>query len=129
SASRSDARLIPGGRGCPRDLLPRCERLRSEARGLHAIHGGGQDARALLARAERGGIAALGESMSTGNVILLVEDDADDEHLTLRVLTTSKIASEAVVARHGGQALRGANIGRDQNVMPHVIDHKDGLRE
>ncbi|MGC1106629.1 MAG: response regulator [Candidatus Acidiferrales bacterium] len=38
-------------------------------------------------------------------VILLVEDNADDEALTLRALEKNKISNEVVVARDGAEAL------------------------
>jgi CheY-like chemotaxis protein len=40
-----------------------------------------------------------------GKVILLVEDNADDELLTLRALKNNNIRSEVVVARDGVEAL------------------------
>ena len=48
--------------------------------------------------------------------ILLVEDNADDEALTLRALTRNNIGNEVVVARDGEEALewlfaRGATPG------------------
>jgi two-component system, response regulator len=39
-------------------------------------------------------------------VVLLVEDNADDELLTLRAFRKSKIGNEVVVARDGAEALR-----------------------
>ena len=58
--------------------------------------------------------------------ILLVEDNADDEMLTLRALKKNKISNEVVVARNGVQALEylfgtGEFAGRDVSVMPQVI--------
>ncbi len=41
----------------------------------------------------------------TGKKILLVEDDRDDEELTLRALRKSNIMNEVVVARDGEEAL------------------------
>jgi two-component system, response regulator len=38
-------------------------------------------------------------------VILLVEDNPDDEELTLRALRSSKVANEVVVARDGQEAI------------------------
>ncbi len=59
-------------------------------------------------------------------VILLVEDNADDEDLTLRALKKSNIMNRVVVARDGVQALdylfiRGEHSTRDANEQPQVI--------
>jgi two-component system response regulator len=59
-------------------------------------------------------------------VILLVEDNADDEKLTLRALRKNNIRNEVVVARDGAEALdylfgTGTYAGRDLNDMPQVI--------
>ena len=61
-----------------------------------------------------------------GKVILLVEDNARDEALTLRALKKSNIVNEVVVARDGVEALdylfgTGAYAGRDLGVMPQLI--------
>jgi two-component system, response regulator len=58
-------------------------------------------------------------------IILLVEDNPDDEELTLLALKKSNIANEVVVARDGAEALdylfgTGAYAGRDLSVMPAV---------
>ncbi len=58
--------------------------------------------------------------------ILLVEDNADDEALTLRALRQSHIKNEIVVARDGVEALdylfgQGTHANRDLSVMPQVI--------
>jgi two-component system response regulator len=57
-------------------------------------------------------------------VILLVEDNPDDEELTMRALR--KIANEVVVARDGSEALEfifgtGRHAGRDVERLPAVI--------
>ena len=62
----------------------------------------------------------------TDGVILLVEDNPDDEALTLRALTQNKIVNEVVVARDGAEALdylfaTGAYAGRDLTAMPQLI--------
>ena len=59
-------------------------------------------------------------------VILLIEDNPDDEALTLRALKKNNIMNEVVVARDGEQALAylfrtGAYAGRDNGVMPQVV--------
>ena len=59
-------------------------------------------------------------------VILLVEDNPDDEALTLRALKKNNIKNEVVVARDGAEALdylfgEGAYSGRDTRVVPQVI--------
>lgn len=60
-----------------------------------------------------------------GKVILLVEDNPDDEALTMRALkkSLSGVANEIVVARDGAEALDylfgiGAYADRDLSVMP-----------
>ena len=58
--------------------------------------------------------------------ILLVEDDADDEELTLRALRQAKIANEIVIVRDGSEAVdflfgRGGHAGRDLSRMPAVV--------
>lgn len=62
---------------------------------------------------------------TSDSVILLVEDNPQDEELTLRAFKKSKILNPVVVARDGVEALdylfaRGAHAGRDP-VMPHLI--------
>jgi CheY-like chemotaxis protein len=62
----------------------------------------------------------------TNALILLVEDNADDEALTLRALKKNNIHNEVVVARDGVEALdylfgTGAYARRNLEVMPHVI--------
>ena len=59
-------------------------------------------------------------------IILLVEDNPDDEELTLRALKKGNILNEVVVARDGAEALEylfgtGAYEGRDLSVMPLMI--------
>lgn len=59
-------------------------------------------------------------------VILLVEDNPDDEALTVRALKKSNIANEVVIAHDGAEALdylfgEGAHAGRDVTQMPQVV--------
>ncbi len=58
--------------------------------------------------------------------ILLVEDNPDDEALTLRALKQNKILNEVVVARDGAQALEylfgaSTHAGRDANNLPQLV--------
>src|SRR5687767_3717221 len=59
-------------------------------------------------------------------IILLVEDNPDDEILTLRALKRNNISNEVVVVRDGAQALdflfcTGAYAHRDPTNMPELI--------
>lgn len=59
-------------------------------------------------------------------MILLVEDNPDDEELTIRALRQAKIANEIVVARDGSEALdfmfgKGKYERRDPGRMPAVV--------
>ena len=61
-----------------------------------------------------------------GKTILLVEDNPDDEALTLRALRRNRIANEVVVARDGVEALEylfgtGRYEGRDPHDRPQVV--------
>jgi len=63
--------------------------------------------------------------MSGQRPILLVEDNPDDEELTLRALRKNHIANEIVVAHDGVEALdylfgTGIHAGRDLTVQPKV---------
>ncbi|HVB34490.1 MAG TPA: response regulator [Patescibacteria group bacterium] len=58
--------------------------------------------------------------------IFLVEDNPDDEALTLRALKKNKITNEVVVARDGAEALDfffgpGKDPGGDGNLLPQVV--------
>jgi two-component system, response regulator len=60
------------------------------------------------------------------SVILLVEDNPDDEALTLRALKKNNIRNEVVVARDGVEAVdylfgTGAYAGRDLSLLPQVV--------
>src|SRR5215204_2893476 len=59
-------------------------------------------------------------------IILLVEDNPDDELLTLRALRKNNVLNKVVVARDGVEALdylfgTGRHSGRDIAVMPQLI--------
>ena len=59
-------------------------------------------------------------------IILLVEDNPDDELLTIRALKKNNILNEVAVAHDGAEALdylfgTGAYAGRDASVMPQVV--------
>jgi two-component system response regulator len=58
--------------------------------------------------------------------ILLVEDNPDDEALTLRAFKRHKLANEICVARDGHEALEflsgtRRNVGRDADPLPQVV--------
>ena len=59
-------------------------------------------------------------------MILLVEDNPDDEALTLRALRKANVGNDVTVVRDGAEALdflsgRGTHAGRDASVMPQVV--------
>jgi two-component system response regulator len=59
-------------------------------------------------------------------IILLVEDNPDDEALTLRALKKNNISNQVIVARDGAEALdylfgTGQYSGRDANRTPQVV--------
>ena len=59
-------------------------------------------------------------------IILLVEDNPDDEALTIRALKKNNISNEVVVARDGAEALDylfglHAYEGRDASVRPQLV--------
>jgi two-component system response regulator len=65
-------------------------------------------------------------SNTTAKQILLVEDNQDDELLTLRAFKKASVASEVVVTRDGAEALdylfgSGAYEGRDVSVQPQLV--------
>ncbi len=61
-----------------------------------------------------------------GEVILLVEDNPDDEALTIRALQRNNITNDVIVARDGVEALdyvfaTGSHSGRDVNDLPKLV--------
>jgi two-component system, response regulator len=59
-------------------------------------------------------------------IILLIEDNPDDERLTLRALEKNHIGNEVVVVRDGPEALdflfcTGDYANRDPEIMPEII--------
>jgi len=63
---------------------------------------------------------------SESKLILLIEDNIDDERLTLRALRRNNIMNEVVVACDGQEAIdylfgTGSFTGRDLSVMPAVV--------
>jgi len=64
--------------------------------------------------------------MTVNRTILLVEDNRDDEELTIRALRKNNIINEVVVARDGVEALdylfgTGAYAGRDPWDLPQIV--------
>ena len=58
--------------------------------------------------------------------ILLVEDNSDDEALTLRALKRNNVLNEVVVARDGVEAINylfaeGNYADRDSSIMPEIV--------
>jgi two-component system, response regulator len=58
--------------------------------------------------------------------ILLVEDNPDDEALTLRALSKRNVANSVVVARDGVEAIdllfgTGLHAGRDASELPQIV--------
>ncbi len=64
--------------------------------------------------------------LMSDKVILLVEDNPDDEALTLRALKKNNVVNEVVVARDGVEALdflfaTGSYAGRDATDIPQLV--------
>src|ERR1044072_7938143 len=64
--------------------------------------------------------------LKSQGTILLVEDNADDEDLTIRALKKNNIKNDVVVARDGAEALdylfaRGKYESRDKFEVPQVV--------
>lgn len=59
-------------------------------------------------------------------IILLVEDNPDDEELTLMAMKQSHILNEIIIARDGVEALdylfgKGMHSGRDPKMLPQLV--------
>jgi two-component system response regulator len=68
----------------------------------------------------------MGVNNAEGEMILLVEDDPNDELLTVRALKKNCVKGRVVVARDGAEALdylfaEVPHAGRDTNTMPRVV--------
>jgi len=66
------------------------------------------------------------ERVMENKAILLVEDNADDEALTLRALKKNNIRNEVIVAHDGAEALEylfgmGKCEGRNTDFIPQVV--------
>ena len=66
------------------------------------------------------------EKVMEDKAILLVEDNADDEALTLRALKKNNIRNEVIVAHDGAEALEylfgtGKFAGRNTDFIPQVV--------
>jgi len=64
--------------------------------------------------------------MDNNKIILLVEDNEDDEILTIRALKNNNVRNEIVVCRNGEEALdflfgTGNYDGRDSKLLPQVV--------
>ena len=62
----------------------------------------------------------------SNKVILLVEDNPDDEKLTVRALKKNNIVNDMAIARDGVEALdylfsTGPHAGRDTNLLPAMV--------
>ena len=71
-------------------------------------------------------MASGSSSGHESKLILLIEDNIDDERLTLRALRRNNIMNEVVVACDGQEAVdylfgTGTFAGRDLSVMPAVV--------
>jgi two-component system, response regulator len=69
---------------------------------------------------------ASGDNGMAHKVILLVEDNPDDEALTLRALRKHNVTNQVVVARDGAEAIdwlfgTGQHADRDMEIVPQVI--------
>ncbi|MBS1972373.1 MAG: response regulator [Bdellovibrionales bacterium] len=66
------------------------------------------------------------DSLKKSKYILLVEDNKDDEDLTVRALRKGNISNDIQVVRDGAEALdylfaQGAYVGRDVSQRPQVV--------
>jgi len=92
---------------------------------LAADHAGDLNGRPAHFDSAPAGARGIGV-MATDAKILLVEDNPDDETLTLRALRRNNMLNELVVARDGAEALEylfgeGGYAGRDTRSQPCLI--------
>lgn len=71
-------------------------------------------------------MASSSSPSTDSKLILLIEDNVDDERLTLRALRKNNIMNEVVIAYDGQEALdylfgSGTHKGRDMSVLPAVV--------
>jgi two-component system response regulator len=98
----------------------------SDARGAVPRRAARTDPGVSLAQASDASLPRQVRGRMREKVILLVEDNLDDELLTLRALKKNNVTDEVVVARDGAEALdylfaTGEYAGRDTSVMPQLI--------
>ncbi len=67
-----------------------------------------------------------GGSKSDSKLVLLIEDNTDDERLTLRALRKNNVMNEVIVACDGQEAVdyllaEGKFVGRDVSLLPSLI--------
>lgn len=96
---------------------------------MHSLRGTRRERKPAIFRAfriERMSTITNSSARVDSKLILLIEDNIDDERLTLRALRKNNIMNEVVVACDGQEAVdylfgTGSFLGRDMSVMPAVI--------
>lgn len=68
----------------------------------------------------------ISQSAMASKIVLLIEDNTDDERLTLRALRKNNVTNEVIVAGDGQEAVdylfaEGKFVGRDTSLLPAVI--------